>query len=214
MRRNSLKKNIFGVLLIGSAFALASYSFPYFMAHVWMAVGNDIYYRLSSEDITAKELEVFIESREKAIEWANLEKAKTDLTILPLVSDAHRFQAFSSAETLKAFLEENPHDGFLWLRLSELQERTAAPVSDILHSWRQSYKYIPYEPNITYQRFYRGLRFKEFLMPEDKLLIQSELEGAFRHYQYGLRLKVQQYKLQEVIDEFIVDERMRQILLR
>ncbi|WP_247017710.1 hypothetical protein [Kordiimonas laminariae] len=214
MLKYNLKKTIASILIALGSVAIVLYSFPYFMAHVWMAVGNDVYHRLSAETVTVQEIEVFIESREKAIEWADLYKAKTDLTVLPLVSDAHRFEALSTSETLKAFLEDNPYNAFLWMRLSDLQELAAVPVSDILMSWRQSYQYMPYEPRIAYSRLYKGLRFREFLTGADRLLVRGEIEALYNsYYRTALRQQIRQYKLEPIVDEFLIDEKMREYFL-
>ena len=198
--------------MMGISLFLIVYTFPYFMAQAWMAVGNDIYYRLPLEPVPATEIDVFIESREKAIEWTGLDKAKADLTILPLVSDAHRFQSYGAAETLKELLADNPYNGFLWVRLSDLQERIAAPVSDILASWRISYQFMPFEPRVVYSRLYRGLRFREFLTDSDKLLLRGELEAAFRMNKLQLRREIQNNGLQPIVDEYVTSDEMRQYL--
>ncbi len=189
-------------------------AFPNFIAHAWMAIGNDIYYRLPQGDVTPAEIDTFIESRKKAIEWADLSKAKTDLTILPLVSEAHKFEAYNTRLDLEKLLEENPYSGFLWLRLAQLREKTAATPNEVLAPWEASYKYMPYEPRAMFLRITVGLRYRAALSEEQIELLRTEIKNSYSYRRYELRSQIRKYNLYDVIEDLISNEETKTFLFQ
>lgn len=176
-----LEKAIVVVVGLALGTSLLWLSVPRMMAGFAMIPGDQIKARYigpllggGAKGPTARELQVWRQSRIDALAWVELPDAWGDLSLIEILEarnaeDATQARTHHEAarEAVRSALSLNPASGFWWLRLAMLDVALGAPVDQVLASVGNSIRMAPYEPAALYVRI--ALVFRHWDEADPKL---------------------------------------------
>lgn len=128
------------------------------------------------------ELQIWRSSRENALGWLDLPDAWSDLSLIDMleaqdttdrgVQVAHYRDA---RDEVIASLRLNPSDGFMWLRLAQLDARLGKVDQVVLRSVMHSIETAPYEPGAIFLRVALGFRSWTWASEDEKRLLLEQV---------------------------------------
>jgi hypothetical protein len=178
-----------GLVIVVMAGALLWLSLPRLAVGLAMLPGNQIKAAYMGplldgrlDRISQEELQIWRSSRETALRWVPLSDAWADLSLISLlevrnVADLRpRESHFRDArDAVIESLKLNPSNGFMWLRLAQIDAALGAEGKDVLYSVMRSIESAPYEPGAIYLRLALGFRYWDIASANEKSALREQI---------------------------------------
>lgn len=162
---------------------------PQLVAALWMLPGDSTLQRLQKQKpVTAKKLEIVIESRTAALKWISSGQIYNDRALGRLMQedatgpDAQQIRADRlnrAIQDLEAGLALAPADPYGWARLALVKQLRTGPSKDVASALIMSLLTGPYEPDMIPLRLELAFQNWGHLAVRDRELVDQQIRYAW-----------------------------------
>lgn len=195
------------ILLAVTSVVLLWLAVPNFLAAVSMAVGDPIMRDLTDgKRPSPSELETLIESREQAIEFADLSKASTELGIIYVMQDPTPENIEKALASLQHSLDKAPMNAITWQWFARLAIFSPGREQDAVVAWRTARMLAENDMYIFHDRIHVGVLVYREMEQQDRDNLFIDVERAYRTNRARLRDYAKRQNILEWMKFILRDE--------
>lgn len=195
------------ILLAATSLLLIWIAAPNFLAAVWMAIGQPVLEDIGTGKVlTPEDIQILVESREKAIEFADLSNAATELGIAYILQDSTAEGVERALASVRRSTELAPMEGLSWMWRARLAMLSPGQEQDAAASWRTARSLSEHHAYFLHERIFIGTIVYRYMEQEDRDNLYIDTERAYQKNRGSLKAYAKQRGILEWIKFILRDE--------